>query len=345
MDRLYSWLTLRSVKGLGEKSIKKLYEAFGSAENVLGADFSSLSDVVGKNKAYAILRRKGVDRKGVEEILRIVEREGIGSLTMEDSDYPQALLELSDPPPILFYRGLIKYPPLAGVVGTRNPTSYTELLVEELVRDLVEEGFGIVSGGAVGVDSKAHESALEAGGYTLCLLGYGLLRARHYLMKKICDGGGAVVSEFLPYERGDRFTFPKRNRLIAVMSSFVVIPEAGARSGSLITADIASGYGRKVFVHIGIGRSSSWDGCYRLLKEGRAIIFKDAGDITGHHKKETTAEREEEADSLLEFLETPRTFEEILDFLSVSDREAMALLTTYEIEGKVRRQGAMYTSA
>ena len=344
MDRLYGWLVLRSVRGLGEASIKRLYETFGSAERVLSSDLVSLSDVVGKTKAYAILKRRGVDRKSIGEVIKVVEREGLDYVSIEDPEYPESLLELKDPPPVLFFRGSLKDLPLVGVVGTRNPTSYTELLVEELVKDIVEEGFGIVSGGAVGVDSKAHESAIEYGGYTLCVLGYGLMRARHYLVKRIDDGGGAIVSEFLPYERGDRFTFPKRNRIIAILSNFLVVPEAGAKSGALITANISRSYGRRVFVHIGIGRSSNWDGCYRLLREGKAVVFKDAGDITGHHREESVVSQEEDTDPLLEFLEPPRTFEEILEFLSVPNHEVMSLLTTYELEGKVRRQGAMYMS-
>jgi len=345
MDKLYSWLTLRSVKGLGEKSIKSLYEKFGSAEKILGADLLELSEAVGKTKAYAILKRKGVDRRGIESVINTVEKEGLGYLTIEDPHYPSSLLDLQDPPPVIFFRGEIKEMTLAGVVGTRNPTSYTELFVEELVRDLVNEGFGIVSGGAVGVDTKAHESALERGAYTMCVLGYGILRARYYLMDKIVEGGGAVISEFLPYERGDRFTFPKRNRIIAVLSSLIAIPEAGLKSGSLITARIACKYGRKVFVHIGIGRSSNWDGCYELLREGKAVIFKSAGDITGHHKEQRNVEEEtEEMDPLLEFLETPRTFEEIVEFLSLPESEVLSLLTNFELEGKIKRMGAMFLS-
>ncbi len=343
MDRLYNWLTLRSVRGLGEKSIKNLYEKIGSAEKILGADLLTLSDAVGKTKAYAILKRKGVDRKGIEKVIDTVEKEGLGYLTIEDPQYPSSLLDLQDPPPVIFFRGEMKEKTLAGIVGTRNPTSYTELFVEEIVRDLVEEGFGIVSGGAVGVDTKAHESALERGAFTLCVLGYGILRARYYLMDKIIEGGGCVMSEFLPYERGDRFTFPKRNRIIAVMSSFVVIPEAGSRSGSLITARIAHKYGRKVFVHIGIGRSSNWDGCYELLREGKAEIFKTAGDITGHHEGHRAQEEEQEdVDPLLEFLESPRTFEEIAEFLSLPESEVLSLLTNFELEGKIKRMGAMF---
>jgi DNA processing protein len=345
MDKLYGWLTLRSVRGLGEKSIKKLYEAFKNIERILSADLPELSQVVGKTKAYAILKRKGVDRRGIEKVLEVVEKEDITCFTIEDPLYPEKLRELSDPPPVIFLKGRLKDLPFAGVVGTRNPTSYTELLVEDTVKHLIDEGFGIVSGGAVGVDSKAHETALERGGYTLCVLGYGLMRARYYLLKRIVDKGGGVLSEFLPYEKGDKFTFPKRNRLIAVLSDFIVIPEAGSRSGSLITARVANRYGRGVFVHIGIGRSSNWDGCYELLREGKAAIFKEPEDITGHRSdqvEETIVERE---DPLIEFLETPRTFEEILDFTGATEGDLMALLTELELQGKLRRMGAMYIAS
>jgi len=188
-------------------------------------------------------------------------------LTLEDDGYPSALRSLNDPPPLIFLSGSLKDPPLVGVVGTRKPTNYTLNFIEELVGMAVSRGYGVVSGGAVGVDSHAHLSAVKNSGYTLCILGFGLLKARGRIFDRIREAGGSLVSEFLPHERGDRYTFPKRNRLIAALSEFVVIPEASGKSGSLITAKYAVDQGKKVYVHIGIGRSSNWDGCYRLLSE------------------------------------------------------------------------------
>ncbi len=332
MDRLYHWLILSSIKGVGEKTLKTLYEKFGSAENVLSLKETDLIPVVGRSKAHAINTRECADEKPVERTIKLVEREGISAITLEDEGYPPNLLEIPDPPPVLFYRGNISIPASAGVVGSRKPNAYTLRWVEDLVSGLSKVNIGVVSGGAQGVDRRAHEIAISMGLHTTCVLGFGVLQAKGGLFESILKSGGLILSEFLPDRGGDKFTFPKRNRIIAALSEFLVVPEASSKSGSLITARYAMDYGKKVYVHIGIGKSSSWDGCYKLLEEGAKVI-KDHSHIIGVSQTSSGLE---------EFLQTPRTLEEVAEYLNVSTQEAMVKLTDLELEGRVKRMGSFF---
>ena len=335
MEELASWLTVRSVKGLGERSIKKLWNRYRSARAILEAPVDELVEVVGRKKAQAIRDREGVSDRKVERTLYLVKREGVGWLTLESELYPPPLRDIPDPPPVLFYMGVWEERSLAGVVGARKATAYTLGWTKEVVKELVGTGIGIVSGGAPGVDRQAHLSALESSGYTVCVLGTGILRAKGDLFGRIKEGKGLLVSELDLLERGSSFTFPRRNRLIAALSDFLLVPQAGKRSGALITAGFAREYGKKVYVHIGLGSSSLWDGCYELVKKYGAELVKGAGDFLPKSSR----------DALAEFLCVPRTVDELADFWGVSTGEALSRLSRLELEGKVEKVGPYYRSA
>ncbi len=334
MDKLIRWLILKTTQGLGERKIKKLLEIFGSSEGIFSADADSLVSVIGKKAVDSFLQIRS-NHKRIQKITFKIYKEKIKFTTLEDENYPSLLKNLPDPPPILFYKGNFKDTPLIGVVGPRNPNPYTLSFVEDTVTKLILKGYGIVSGGAKGVDSKAHLSAVERNGYTVCVLGFGILNTKGGIFERIEKSGGLLLSEFLPEERASKYTFPKRNRLISALSHFLIVPEAGINSGSLITARYAHDYGKKVFVHIGIGRSSAWDGCYALIKEGIAELMKNIEDVIG---------AESERDPLLDFLKIPRSVEEIMEFTSGNYEEVCSLLTQLEMEGKVKRIGSFFCS-
>ncbi len=334
LDSLYKWLVISGVKGLGNKTLKTLFNNLGSAERILTAEEARLIKILGETRAKSLLAREGVNEKEIKRVLGLVEKEGINFVTLESENYPQKLIDIEDPPPVVFYRGELKNVPLAGIVGTRKPTGYTVGLVKSTASKVVRAGMGVVSGGAKGVDWLAHEGAVESGGFTVCILGYGILKTPGYILNRLEKSNAVLLSEFPPLKSADRYTFPKRNRLIAAMGEFIFIPEAGAKSGSLITANYALKYGKKVYVHIGIGSSDSWEGCYRLLKEGKAEIVKDIEEVL-----KTTAFG---GDNLINFLKTPRTVEELMEHTGKSYQEVNMFLTQLEIEGKVRKLGSHY---
>ncbi len=350
MERLYNWLILKNIKGVGNKSLKKLYDHFGSSWEILTADVNTLAMVIGREKAVRVKNREGVSQKGIDRLLRILERWEIKAICIEEEFYPPQLKAIDDPPPVIFLMGNIKEGLFVGIVGSRLATSYTIELTDQLCEALVNAGIYTVSGGARGVDKKVHESTLKYGGYTLWIAGSGLLNVDVNLRNKILKSNSAILSEFDPLERGNKYTFSQRNRLISGMAELLIITEAGAKSGSLITADYALKQGKRVFVHIGIGRSERWAGCYKLLKEGKAEIFKDPFEIVDIMKpvsyqdeKETVEENAPlDEESIINLLETPKTFDQLLIETGMSREELMGLLSMLEIEGKIIKSGVYY---
>ncbi len=338
MDKAYNWLLLSSVKGIGESTLKLLLDKFHSSEGILSAKEEELANVIGVRKARLLRAKEGVSRKKIEDVLKVANREGIGIITPEDSSYPKEFFELPNPPPVIFFRGSLKHKALVGVVGSRKPSDYTNRLVDEIVDVALKNGFGTVSGGAMGVDSRAHFRTIEKSGYTVCILGFGILKATHSLFRKIEKSNGVLISEFLPEEPASRYTFPKRNRLIGALSRTLIVPEASSRSGALITAEWAFNLGREVYAHIGMGRSPRWAGCYRLIREGKAQIFAEPQDIFQDKEPQSSHE------PLMDFMSSPRSLDEIAEFLKCSYGDALSLLGELEAQGKIVRMGAFYVA-
>ncbi len=331
-DVLYWWLTLRAVTGLGEKGIKKLYQTFKDPRLVFEADPLELKTLVGKVKAQAIAERKLSFKP--EEVIKVVEKEGINWVCFSDPNYPIRLREIEDPPPVIFYRGELRSMSYFGVVGTRNPDSYSIRYTKELVDLLVTKGYAIVSGGAKGIDAYAHKFCIEIGGYTLCLLGTGILEVPQKMQEFILRSG-ALLSELLPWEKADKHTFPRRNRLISGVSEAVFVVEAGENSGAIITAYYAKEQNRPVYVHVGYGMSERWEGCIKLVNEGVAKLV-------GRIEKLDLREEVQEQDPLLIALSTPKTLSELSQLLGLEEKEIHRRLGLYELEGLVSRNGSYY---
>ncbi|MEZ0360664.1 MAG: DNA-processing protein DprA [Hydrogenobacter sp.] len=331
---IYSWLLLKAIKGLGEKSIKRLYLKYRDPKLILELDIQELAQVIGQERSQKLKKRElSFDP---EKVLYSVEREGILCLSFSDKEYPELLREIEDPPPILFCRGSLKSHPLVAVIGTRRPEYYSVSFTKDVVKQLVELSFGIVSGGAKGIDMLSHKYCAEFGGYTLCVLGMGILRSPKELENLVVKNG-ALISEFLPEENPNAFTFPRRNRIISGVSKSVFIVEAGIKSGALITAEYANKQKRPVYVHIGVGKSNRWDGCVKLLNEGKAKFFRDVKETLGEFNPFG-----KEEDEFLSLLVSPKTFEELILLSGLDARELSAKLTTYELSGKIKRLGAYY---
>ena len=310
--------------------------AFGSAEDILSASYEDLREMLGEERARAIKRRELSFEP--EEVIRLVEREGIGWVCLEDEAYPTSLKEIEDPPPVLFYRGEIRQVPMIGIVGTRKPDSQSLGFIKSLVREVVSKGYGVCSGGAIGCDFYSHKECLALGGYTVCLLGMGILKIPAYL-SKLQNGNMLFLSEFLPEASPEEYTFPRRNRLISGLSKALVVAEAGQKSGSLITAQYAIKQKKPLWVYVGNALSQRWLGCINLVNEGKAkvlysptLLFQELP--SSHSLK----------DPLLDLLTTPKTFDELLEITRLSHQELTMRLTQLELEGKVLRNGSYYMS-
>jgi len=315
-------------------SIKKLYINFKSAENILNADISSLEAVVRKKRAKNIKLR--ILTFDPEEVIKIVEREGIRALTPEDRDYPQKLLEIDDPPLGIFTLGSLRNVPLMGVVGTRKPHQYSLEYTKDLVKNIVDMGYGIISGGARGIDFTAHSSCVSYGGYTVCVLGMGIKFIPNMLKDTVLRSG-AFISEFLPYEPPEKFTFHLRNRIISALSYSLFVVEAGEKSGALITAEYAYRQGIPVKVHVGYGKSDRWRGCVFILNKGKAKFIMKPEDLKSEYSNVNNIE-----DPILNLLMTPKTFDEIVSITGMPFEEALIVLTNYEIQGLIQKVGNRY---
>jgi DNA processing protein len=217
------------------------------------------------------------DAAGVADVVDSLSAQGIGLCGLGDADYPELLREISDPPPLLYYRGQLDIceKPMLAVVGSRRPTQSGLRDAEAFGRALGEAGFCIVSGLALGVDGAAHRGALSAGASTVAVLGCGVdvvYPRRHAALYQEVVEGGLMLSEVAPGTAPLRHLFPRRNRIISGMSLGVLVVEAAVQSGSLITARQAMEQNREVFALPGSLHNPASRGCNALIRQGAKLV-------------------------------------------------------------------------
>ena len=272
-------ITLNLIPGLGSMRIQALLEFFGSAELVLSAPESLLSQVprIGSKLAAAIADWRNCTNARAE--MECAEQYGVRIVTLLDAEYPSFLRRMSDPPVVLYVRGSwleSDSDQSVAIVGTRQASPYGMTTARKFGRELAENGCTIISGLARGIDTAAHWGALDAGGRTIAVLGFGMAaiypQENAQLAERICQGHGAIVSEFPMYMRPSRTTFPQRNRIVAAWSRATLVVEAPNRSGSLHTASMAAAeYGNSVFAIPGPIHQMSSTGCHSLIRDGAIL--------------------------------------------------------------------------
>jgi DNA processing protein len=283
-ETILPWLRLRSVPGVGNLIFRRLVERFGEPQRVFEAASTELLAVDGVTpRLVSAIRRHEKDDRFSEPEMGKAHRMGCRIVTQRDARYPAMLLQIPDPPPYLYvYGATAAFPACVAVVGSRHATSYGLSTTRRLSGDLAGRGVTVVSGLARGIDTAAHEGALQGGGTTVAVLGSGLAniypQENQGLSRRIAAQGGAVVSEF-PLQAGpDPHHFPQRNRIISGMSLGTVVVEATRRSGSLITARMALEQNREVFAVPGSVNSFKSMGTHSLIKEGAKLVTH-VGDI------------------------------------------------------------------
>lgn len=278
---LASWLQLTLTPGLGAAAIRGMLQQFGLPQNVLARSSSELS----RYAPSAALKSLSSDEVGraVGAALEWVATAGHFIVTLADETYPKALLEIPDPPALLYAVGridLLQRTSLA-VVGSRNATVQGEQNAESFAKALSETGLTIVSGLAVGIDAAAHRGGLSGSGSTVAVLGTGVdvvyPRRNAELAAQIAECG-LLVSEFPLGTAPAAYNFPRRNRLISGLSRGCLVVEAAAASGSLITARAAADQGREVFAIPGSIHSPLSKGCHALIKSGAKLV-ESADDV------------------------------------------------------------------
>lgn len=275
MEHLYLAAVCAVVPGLGRRRLPALMKYFGSAGALYAAPAEELTAsglcTARQAAAFAAGRSPGLP----ESIGTYCRKNGVQLLAWDDAGYPAALRMTADPPPVLYIRGhLPENEYAAAVVGSRSASPYGLRAASYYAAALAAGGVPIVSGGARGIDTAAHEACLKAGGETVAVLGCGPDTAypaeNRELFARIA-GQGAVITEYAPGMPPLAVNFPARNRIIAGLSQAVIVAEAARRSGAIITANIAADEGRDVYcVPCNIFDGSSV-GCHDLIRTGARL--------------------------------------------------------------------------
>ncbi|MDH3391297.1 MAG: DNA-processing protein DprA [Desulfobulbaceae bacterium] len=356
--KIQSWLALSLVPGMGPVTCNKLVAHFGSPEKVLAASSPNLTAVASLRKE-SLAALSGEGRQHLEELAnKEIERaaeKNIVIIPCDDPLYPALLKNIHDPPVVLYVLGapeLLNCRGL-GIVGSRAATHYGKDIAQQMAGSLSRQGFTIISGLALGIDTAAHNGALAAEGKTIAVLGCGLdivyPPSNHNLYKRIASAG-AVVSEYPLGTKPDSFRFPARNRIISGLSLGIVVVEAANRSGSLITASHALEQGREVFAVPGRIDSVKSAGTHTLLQQGAKLVHS-INDIVEEFPANVFQQSVEEAGmkedeqvffenlsqdeaELFGFIGVyPRTFDEIIKESGFTAQRTNEVLLLLELKG------------
>jgi DNA processing protein len=367
---------LAAFRKFGPRRLEKLRNFFPNWESAFNSSFSELR-AAGIEEIIAeefLVERKKINPTELEKNLRDEE---IKIISFSDLEYPKNLKQISDPPALLYLRGELRLNlPLLAIVGARKNTPYGERAINSLIPPLVTKNIGIVSGLALGTDALAHEKTLNCGGYTIAVLGTGIDRKTVYpfsnqnLSERIISAGGALISEFPPKTAPLRQNFPLRNRIITGLAQGVLVVEAGLKSGSLITAQIALDENREILAVPGNIFSSQSIGTNNLIKQGAKTVLTadDILEIFGLAEESLPAKTSqdklpfnntptgktafasadwsglspEERTILLNLSSEPTNADELKDSAKLDIRIINSTLSILEIKGLVRNIGGNY---
>ncbi|RPI30929.1 MAG: DNA-protecting protein DprA [Chloroflexota bacterium] len=352
-SRLY-WIGFNLVKGIGAVRFRALLDVFGDAESAWKAPADALRSA-GLSARIIENLVKVRAQVSLEQLWNQIQAEKIQVITWDDENYPRRLKEIDQPPPVIYARGelLAEDEWAVAIVGTRRITSYGRQVSEEVASTLARNGVTVVSGLARGVDGVAHQSALNAGGRTLAVLGSGVNRVyppEHRRLAEQIIARGALISDYPPGTPPDAGNFPPRNRIISGLSMAVVVVEAGAESGALITASFAAEQGREVFAVPGNIMAPQSQGTNRLVQQGAHPLLDmkellDILDLTrvSEHKTARAALPADETEArLLKVMSgEPKHVDEIRSQTGMPIEKVSATLAMMELKGMVRQVGGM----
>lgn len=360
------WIRLEQTSGVGLETARKLLGVFGLPENIFCASFSALQKVVPERIAHALSAPVSEQTQTlIDKTLGWAGQPGNIVLTLADVHYPKALLDIADPPLLLYVKGrldLLTNISLA-IVGSRNATAQGISNAEKFAEVLSQAGLTIVSGMALGIDTAAHQGSLRAGqnnsstGSTIAVIGTGadiVYPARNRTLAHQIAHEGCIISEYPLGMPAIAANFPRRNRIISGLARGVLVVEAAAQSGSLITARMALEQGRDVFAIPGSIHSPLSKGCHQLIKQGAKLV-ESAQDILeelGHHKSDrsstTVASLQDSVDPVKQKLLTAIGYDPV-DMNLLADRVGLdaatlsAQMLELELEGLIEMlPGAIY---
>lgn len=350
-------IALNHFPKFGQSRLKKLKAYFPSWKTAFE---SSLAELVqaGIKEPIASEFIAAKSNIKVEKMLELMNKEEIEVVETGCPNYSNLLSEIYDPPALLFYKGDISLLNTVGlgIVGSRKNTPYGQQACSSLCSSLVKNNFTIISGLALGIDSIAHNSAIENNGKTIAVLGSGIDKesiypsSNRYLSDKIISRGGLIVSEFSLGSAPLPYNFPMRNRIISGLSLGVLVVESAKKSGALITARFALEQNREVFAVPGSIFSSASDGPNNLIKEGATPtssvdIILETLDLKRQNSyiksKKITPENKEEEKIISELSYEPIHIDELVRLSGLSTSELSSTLTLMEMRGVIKNFGNM----
>ncbi len=277
---------LTMINGVGDILARQLLESLGDAEAVFAEKSRLLERIPGIGQMLsAEIRNPDVLRKAERE-LAFIEKNRITCYFLTDAHYPKRLLECPDAPVLFYFRGEANLDAqrIISLVGTRNATDYGRMLTDTFLKELAEvfPDTLVVSGLAYGIDVQAHRAALQAGLPTVAVLAHGLDRIypsahRNTAVEMLSHGG--ILTDFPSETNPDRQNFVKRNRIVAGLADATIVVQSAEKGGSLITADIASSYGRDVYAFPGRVGDTHSCGCNALIRQNKAGLITSATDF------------------------------------------------------------------
>lgn len=302
-------VALNLLPRIGPVRVRKLLDQFASPREVLGAPIDQLRRISQIGEETAQILHRWQDHCDVSRELAEAQERGIKIISRFDPDYPAPLQEVFDAPNVLYVWGQLEARDKhsIAVVGSRRSTMYGTQATKKFSFQLAHAGYTIISGLARGIDTTAHEAAVAAGGRTIAIIGSGL--AKLYppenlaLAEKIADGHGAIVSEFPLHTEPDKQTFPQRNRIVAAWCRALLVTECPAWSGAMITANLASEYGKSVYAIPGPIDKPTSAGCHQLIRDGATLcadpthIIDDLGVFSFDAQKPAIAPAETSAET------------------------------------------------
>lgn len=356
-------LHLSLLPGIGPATIHHIVQVVGFEQlsnlyEFSVADFSALGSISPSKASQLVVGL--ADHRLLERELLLAQKHSVRIVTIFEADYPNLLRQIYMPPPLLYIQGSIKnqHDALA-IVGSRKAHHYAKTALQLLMPSLVEAGLVIVSGGALGADTFAHEAAIASGGQTVAVLGSGLLRPypseNKKLFDSICSSGGALISSFALEQGPLPGNFPARNRIIAGLSKGCLVLQAAEKSGACITARFALDQGKEVFVVPGRIDDPLQVGGHRLIQQGAKLITS-AMDIleefdallasrtvstrTASAQARADSNPSEQEDSFVQLCSTPISTQELMAKTAMSLSQLNALLFDLQIEGKIEQDHA-----
>lgn len=342
----YYWLC--TAKDITPRKMKEIINYFGNIKNAWNGNFNDF-------KSLKCLRPEIIsnllERRNIESLTKEIDnirRKGIDLLSIEDDKYPWRLKNIYDPPFVIYTKGSFRNSNMyLSIVGSRKCSAFGRVIAREFSKKLSQQGVGIISGLARGIDTEAHIGALDGDGFTCAVLGCGcdiIYPPENANLMSAIEKDGYIISEYPPGTQPFSWNFPARNRIISGLSDGVLVVEASEKSGALITVDYALEQGKEVFAVPGSILSSMSRGTNLLIKEGAKMVMCIEDILNEYGMEYTIEESIAETDNIskkerliLEIInDSPIHIDDLIKKISIRIGELNSLLTSLELKGIIK---------